>query len=68
MVAPGLMSLIQVFLQFCDPLWKMLADGTQFAVAVLRHLYKAVVIVIELSLVTVGQNLLHGLPAASKAT
>ena len=46
----------------------MLAHGTQFAVAVLRHLYKAVVIVIELSFVTIRQYLCHSLPAAQEAT
>ena len=61
------LSFLKVYLQLSQPLRAMLADGAKFTVSVLRHLDKAVVVVVELSFVAVRQDLLHGLPAACKA-
>ena len=64
--APGFLW-IQVFLQLFEPMGAVIAYRAQFAVPVFRHLDKAVVIVVELRFVAVGQNLSDDLPAAGKA-
>lgn len=65
-VVAGLLA-PQVVPQFQNTCRRTLSHKQQLPVSVLRHQDKAVVIVVKLRSVAVGQNLLHGLPASVKA-
>ena len=56
-------QVFQMILQLCDPLGNPGSNGSELAIAVYCSFCKAVVIIIELSFITVGEHPGKSIPA-----